>query len=111
MRKGRKQYPEKQAPCARLSVVSFCFTSILVLSHFFFSVCICVSDCKAKEKRKCRASEFVSTSVSSETTFRVYLFKSCQCSEPGTALTLMNDACLGCLARKSTGMPRLASVL
>ncbi|GMQ10558.1 hypothetical protein CsSME_00053509 [Camellia sinensis var. sinensis] len=97
MRKGGKQYPEKQAPCARLSIVSFCFTSILVLN------------CKAKEKRKCRASEFVSTSVSSETTFRVYLFKSCQCSEPGTALTLMNDACLGCLARKSTGMPRLAS--
>ena len=40
MRKGGKQYPEKQAPCARLSVVSFCLTSILVLSHFWVAVLV-----------------------------------------------------------------------
>ena len=41
MRKGGKHYPVKQAPCARLSVVSFCFISILVLSRFeCYSMCL-----------------------------------------------------------------------
>lgn len=41
MRKGGKHYPVKHAPCARLSVVSFYFISILVLSRFeCYSTCL-----------------------------------------------------------------------
>ncbi|KAF5934656.1 hypothetical protein HYC85_030827 [Camellia sinensis] len=43
---------------------------------------------KQKQKRKCRASEFVSTSVSSETAFRVYLFRFYQCSDVRVCLYL-----------------------